>query len=68
MEKKREIFIKIEKTAEIVETLRLIKEQEIEIEKLFAAYDKMNLKENKIFEGWSNNLEEVIQKLDHVTL
>jgi hypothetical protein len=68
MEKKRDIFIKIEKTAEIVETLKLIKEQEIEIEKLFAAYDKLNLQENKIFEGWSNNLEEVIQKLDHVTL
>lgn len=68
MEKKREIFIKIEKTDAIIKILKQIKEEEIEIEKLFAAYDKMNIQENKIFEGWGTNLEEVIQKLDHVTL
>jgi hypothetical protein len=68
MEKRREIFIKIEKTEQIIATLQLVKEQEIEIEKLFAAYDKLNLQENKIFENWSTHLEEVIQKLDHVTL
>ena len=68
MEKKREIFIKIDKVAQIVETLETIKELEVETEQLFAAYDKLNIKENKIFESWSTNLDEIIQKLDHVTL
>lgn len=68
MEKKRDIFIRIEKTAEIIEVLKQIKAKEAEIQKLFTTYDKLNLQENKIFENWSNSLEDVIQKLEHVTL
>ena len=63
MEKKREIYIKIEKTNEIIEILRSIKEKEEEIQKLFDTYDKLNLKEDKIFETWNNNLDDIINKL-----
>ncbi len=66
--KKREIYIKIEKITEIVELLKNIKEQEEILRELFQKYDKINLEENKIFENWNNYMEDIVQKLDHVTL
>jgi hypothetical protein len=68
MEKSREIYIKIDKTDEVIELLKHIKDKEKEIQNLFNTYDRLNIQENKIFENWNSNLDDIITKLDHVTL
>lgn len=68
VERKREIFIKLDNVKEIVEVLAQIKAEQDELRKLFSEYDRLNLEESKIFESWSNNYEEITQKLDHITL
>ncbi|MFW6285712.1 MAG: hypothetical protein ACOC16_00915 [Nanoarchaeota archaeon] len=68
MEKNREIYIKIDKTKEVVNLLKRIKAKEQEIQNLFNTYDRLNIQENKIFENWNSNLDDIITKLDHVTL
>ena len=68
VEKKREIFIKVDKVNEIISLLEEIKNKEEYIRDLFLNYDKLNLEENKRFENWNNYLDDIVQKLDHVTL
>jgi len=68
IDKKREIFIKVNKINEIVSILEDIKKKEDYLKTLFLNYDKLNIEENKLFENWNNYLEDIIQKLDHVTL
>ena len=68
VDKKRDIFIKIQNVENILEVLTNIKKQEEYLTQLFEGYDSLNIEENKIFDNWSNNLEEVIQRLEHVTL
>lgn len=68
MNKKRDIYIRIENLGEIVETLKVLKQKEEELKKLFYEYDKLNLEENRIFENWNNYLEDVFQRMDHMTL
>lgn len=68
IDKKREIFIKIEKIKEIVSILEEIQEKEKYIRKLFVHYDKINLEENKIFDNWNVYLDDINQKLVHITL
>ena len=68
IDKKREIFIRINKINDIVSILGEIKEKEKYIQTLFSSYDKINIEENKLFENWNNYLEDIMQKLDHVTL
>jgi predicted transcriptional regulator len=68
MDKKREIFTRIEKVKEISDLLKEIKTQQTELNELFTLYDRINLEENKLFENWNYSLEEVVQKLDYITL
>lgn len=68
LERKREIFIKLDNIKEVVDILTEIKEQQAHLEKLFNKYDKLNEVENKTFENWSNYLEDISQKLDHTTI
>ena len=64
--KKREIFIKLNNIKEIVEILENIKEMEEKIKLDFNSYDNLNDKENKIFEVWDSYLEDINQKLNYV--
>lgn len=66
--RKREIFIKVDKVSQIIDLLQEVKSQEKILKNLFYNYDKLNLDENKIFENWSYYLEDMVQKLDHVTM
>ena len=68
LDKKREIYTKLDKINEIVDVLKDIKDKEIELKKLFDLHDKLNIEENKTFENWNNYLDDIVQKLDHVTL
>lgn len=68
VERKREIFIKLNNVAEIVDLLVEIKTQQEQLRKVFLEYDQLSLEESKIFENWSNNYEEISQRLDHITL
>ena len=60
--------MKIDQINEIVQLLKKIKYEEEILKELFYKYDGFNLEENKIFENWNNYMEDIIQKLDHVTL
>jgi len=68
IEKKREIFIKLEEIAQIVKLLEDIKVKEVKLKSDFNTYDSLNLQENKIFENWSSYFEEINQKLNHIAL
>lgn len=68
MDKKREIFIKLQKIENILEVLSEIKKKEEYLKTLFKSYDSLNTYENRIFENWSGNLDEILQRLEHVTL
>ena len=68
VERKREIYIKLENVKEIVDLLDEIKELEQETKQLFQHYDNIAAQENDLFENWNNYLEDILQKLDHVTL
>lgn len=68
IDRKREIFIRLEEVSNIIEILTEIKKKEDLLKSLFKDYDNLNSQENKIFENWSYYLEDLMQKLDHVTL
>lgn len=68
IERKREIYIKLDEVSKIVELLDSIRNREKNLKVLFSDYDKLNLKENKIFENWNYYLEDFMQRLDHITL
>ena len=66
--KKREIYIKLQNVEKIVDLLTEIKREETQLKQMFDRHDKLNAEENKLFENWNNYLEEVVHKLDHVSL
>ena len=68
IDKKREIFIKIENIKEIVETLDQIKETEEKLHSLFKECEGLTIQENSIFENWNSYIEDTNNKLDHLTL
>lgn len=68
IEKKREIFIKLENMKEIVDVMSEIREKEDKLKELFYAVDKINIDEGKLVENWGNYAEEVLQRLDHITM
>ena len=68
VERKREIYLKLENIKEIVELLSEIKAEGDDLKKLFLEYDKLNLEDSKIFENWNNYYEDIFQKLDHIKL
>ncbi len=68
IEKKREIFIKLQNIAQVVSLLEEIKELEENTKQSFRDYESLNNQENRIYDQWSNYLEDIEQKLDHITL
>lgn len=68
VDKRREIFIKVEEVSNILDTLTTLKEKEEVLKELFKEYDSLTLAENKIVENWTYYFEDINQKLDHTTL
>ena len=68
VEKTRDIYIRINKINDIIETLEKIDEKNSYLKNLFKTYDNLNIKENNLFENWNNNMEEIVQKIEHVSL
>lgn len=68
LERKREIYIRLENVKEIVETIEEIKKLESELRKKFLKVESLNIQENRLFENWNSYYEDIVQKLDHVTL
>lgn len=68
LDRKREVYIRVDNVATIVDILKEIKSLEDELKELFAEYDKYNMEENKLFENWSSYMDDIISKLDHITL
>ena len=68
VDRKREIFIRLEEIEKIVELLMEIKQKEEEVQRKFQDYDNLLIEENKLYENWNHYLDDVLQRLDHVTL
>jgi uncharacterized coiled-coil DUF342 family protein len=68
IDRKRDIYIRINKVKEIVEKLDEIKKKEADLKELFILYDKLSKAENDIFENWSSYIEEFSERMDHLTL
>jgi hypothetical protein len=58
MMRKRDIYIKVDGLNEVVDLLK----------SLFDEYNKLNSDESKLFENWNNYLEDIFQRMDHLTL
>ncbi len=68
IDRKREIYARIDRINEIVTLLNEIEELKNETKEYFESYDKLNLEENKIFENWENHLEDTLMRLEHIVL
>ncbi len=68
LQKKREIYIKLDKIKELVEILEEINKLQEETKGLFKEADKTIIMENRIFENWGNYLEEISLNLDHISI
>jgi len=66
--RKREIFIKLEEISQIIEILESIKSNELALKENFNNFDNLKANEDKISDNWNNYLEEINQKLNHITL
>ena len=68
MERRREIYIKIDKLNELIKILKTVKSKEEQITRLFDQYDSLNLEENHVFENWNNYLEDTFTRMDNLRL
>ena len=68
MDKKKEVFIRIEKSKQILDGLELIREKQELLKSLFKEYDSLNIKESKIFDTWGSDIEDFENKLYQLTL
>ena len=68
MDKKKKVFIKIEKNKQILDSLKLIRGKQELIKSLFKEYDALNIKESKIFDTWGADIEDFDSKLYQLTL
>ena len=68
MDRRREIYIKINELNELVKILKTIKSKESQIGVLFDQYDSLNLDEHNLFENWNNYLEDTFTRMDNLRL
>lgn len=68
IEKKRDIYIRLEMIRELVEVMKEIKFKEEELRKKFNEYDRLSIEENKLYENWNTQIEDTMHRLDHITL
>lgn len=68
MDRRREIYIKINKLSKLVEMLTEVHEREKQIRALFEQYDALSLEENNIFDNWGNYMEDTFVRMDHLRL
>jgi hypothetical protein len=68
MDRRREIYIKIDELSELVKIMKTIKSKENQMNKLFDKYDSLNLDEHRLFENWNNYLEDTFTRMDNLRL
>ena len=68
MDKKREVFIKLDKEKSIVESLNFISSKQKILRSLFKEYDTLSIKEAKIFDNWGSDMEELQNRLYQLVL
>jgi hypothetical protein len=68
MDRRREIYIKIDELSELIKIMKTIKSKENQMNKLFDKYDSLNLDEHKLFENWNNYLEDTFTRMDNLRL
>jgi hypothetical protein len=68
METKRDVFIKLETINEIEKVLTDMNQKQKLVKKLFEEYDTLSIKENKIFDNWEGEFENLQLKMGQVTI
>jgi hypothetical protein len=68
MERRKEIFIKMENLSEIMDLMKEIKVKEEEIHGHFDKLAQVKSEEDKVFKGWGDNAEELLSKLDNIVM
>lgn len=68
MDRRREIYIKINEMTELINILKGINSKNEKLRKLFSQYDTLNIQENAIYENWSNYLEDTFTRMDNLRL
>jgi hypothetical protein len=68
MEKKRDVFIKIEKSDKISQLLGSLKKKRELLKNLFKEYDILMIKENKMYDDLRDKIEDVQNSLNRVNL
>ncbi len=64
----REIYIRINNVKEIITLLEEIKAKQNEIKELFREIDEIIGIESKIIDEWGSTLDEILLKVDHITI
>ncbi|NQZ85274.1 MAG: hypothetical protein HRU03_06150 [Nanoarchaeales archaeon] len=68
MDRRREIYIKIDELSELVKIMKTIKSKENQVRHLFDQYDSLNIEEHNLFENWSNYFEDTFTRMDNLRL
>ena len=68
MKNRRDIFVKLDNTSEIVKVMKEIRAEEKSLRELFAKYDELNELENKACENWRDRMEETFRRMENISL
>ena len=68
MKGRRDIFVKIDNTDEIIEIMEEIRQKERKLRQLFAKYDELCELENKTSWNWRDNMEEIFRRMENISL
>ncbi|MCH8519452.1 MAG: hypothetical protein LAT82_01725 [Nanoarchaeota archaeon] len=64
----REVFIRVQNIKEIVGILEQIEESQNIVKALIPKIEEVKQKEELILNNWMNHLEEIDEKVEHLTL
>ena len=64
----KEVFIRFEKVKEVVEILSEIKKSQESLKEIFHHIDTLKAREEKMFDNWNNQLEDMDEKIEHIVL
>ena len=68
MKNRRDIFVKLDNTSDIVKVMKEIRAEEKSLKELFVKYDELNELENKTCENWRDHMEETFRRMENISL
>lgn len=67
MNRKKDIYIKLEKIKHIVELVENIREKKEHLASLFQRVEQLSQEEQQVIEKWGSTLEDISIKIDHIS-